>query len=62
MLTENLINLYSTISLKINEVDNKRNIFGKSFIYRYNKDINSTFNSYYGIIYNCKVKTTQIYI
>lgn len=59
---ENLINLYSTISIKINEVDNKRNIFGKSFVYRYNKDINSIFNSYYGIIYNCKVKTTQIYI
>ena len=38
----------------------KRNVFGKSFIYIYNKDFNTTFNSYYGTIYNCKVQNKVI--
>ena len=38
----------------------RRNIFGKSFIYSYNKDISTTFNSFYGNIYNCKVQNKII--
>ena len=59
---EIIIKIYLDISNSVNETDVKRNILGKSFIYRYEDKVNTTFNSYYGIVYGCKVKNTQIYI
>ena len=44
----------------INPIELRRNTFGKSFIYNYKSDINVVFNSFYGNINNCKVKSTQI--
>lgn len=52
-------NLYLRESSKINEKDIKRNIPIKSYIYKYIKDFEYTFKSFYGDI-NCKVKTYPI--
>jgi 5'-3' exonuclease len=41
---------------KVSPVDLKRNVFGKSFIYRYDPKITTDFSSYYGSIPSCKVK------
>lgn len=57
---EEVIDIYNTKSKLIDEREMRRNIFGKSFIYSYNKDINTTFNSFYGTIYNCKVQNKII--
>ena len=57
---EKVIEIYTTKLKLIDEREMKRNVFGKSFIYIYNKDFNTTFNSYYGTIYNCKVQNKVI--
>ncbi len=40
--------------------DLKRNVLGRSFVYEYSKDFNHTFNSFYGNIPNCKIKSHSI--
>jgi len=57
---EKVIEIYNTKVKLIDEREMRRNIFGKSFIYIYNNDISTTFNSYYGTIYNCKVQNKLI--
>ena len=57
---EKVVETYLTKVKLVDEKEMRRNILGKSFIYFYNKDINITFNSYYGTIYNCKVQNKQI--
>jgi 5'-3' exonuclease len=57
---EKVIQIYNTKVKLIDEREMRRNIFGKSFIYIYNNSCNTTFNSYYGIIYNCKVQNKVI--
>jgi 5'-3' exonuclease len=44
----------------INSFELKRNTFGKTFIYNYKSDISIVFNSFYGNINNCKVKSRPI--
>jgi 5'-3' exonuclease len=57
---EIIVNEYAKFSEKLNEFDKRRNIFGKSFIYSFDKDKSITFNSYYGTIFNCRVKNKFI--
>ena len=57
---EKVIEIYNSKVKLIDEREMRRNIFGKSFIYIYNNDISTTFNSYYGTIYNCKVQNKSI--
>ena len=57
---EKAIEIYNSKAKLIDEREMRRNIFGKSFIYSYNKDISTTFNSFYGNIYNCKVQNKII--
>jgi 5'-3' exonuclease len=57
-----IVKNYSLILKDIDEKENKRNIFGKTFTYNYCREISNTFNSYYGTIYNCKVKNSIINI
>lgn len=59
---ELIIKVYSDYHKLIDLRETKRNIFGKSFIYKYDKQCNETFNSYYGIIVCCKVRNKVIYI
>jgi 5'-3' exoribonuclease 1 len=40
--------------------DLKRNVLGRSSVYEYSKDFNYTFNSFYGNITNCKIKSYSI--
>ena len=41
-------------------VDIKRNVLGRSSVYEYSKDFNYIFNSFYGNIVNCKIKSKSI--
>jgi 5'-3' exonuclease len=51
----------SSINL-VDEKELRRNAIGKSFIYTYSQTTSILFNSFYGKILNCKVKTNIIYI
>jgi 5'-3' exonuclease len=53
--TELVKKSYIPLVKQINEVDMKRNISGKSFVYRYSEEFCSEFKSYYGNIVSCKV-------
>jgi 5'-3' exonuclease len=44
----------------VNQYELKRNIFGKSYIYKYDSKISNVFKSFYGDINNCKVKSDAI--
>ena len=57
---ETILKEYENCSDKLNDFDKRRNIFGKSFIYSFDKDKSITFNSYYGNILNCRVKNRFI--
>jgi 5'-3' exonuclease len=57
---EIIIKEHNNLERMIDVRDKKRNIFGKSFSYCYDKDKNITFNSYYGNIISCKVNTKII--
>ena len=59
---ELIIKVYSDHQKFIDEREIKRNIFGKSFIYRHDESFNETFKSYYGTIVSCKVRNQVIYI
>ena len=59
---DTIIKNYSLIFKDIDEKESKRNIFGKTFSYNYCTEISNTFNSYYGTIYNCKVRNKVINI
>lgn len=50
---------FSKIQL-VDKRDLQRNMLGKSFIYKYEPRYYNTFQSYYGDIPKCKVKTTMI--
>jgi hypothetical protein len=55
-----VVNAYlSQVSL-VNQYELKRNIFGKSYVYKYDSKISKIFNSFYGDINNCKVKSDAI--
>jgi len=49
----------SQVSL-VNQYELKRNIFGKSYVYKYDSKISKIFKSFYGDINNCKVKSDAI--
>lgn len=51
---------YNTKINEVNQVDIKRNIFGKTFVYIYTSNSSSIFKSYYGDIEKCKVNTVMI--
>ena len=55
-----VVNAYlSKISL-VNQYELKRNIFGKSYVYKYDSNVTKVFKSFYGDINNCKVKSDAI--
>lgn len=51
---------YATVAKNIPEQDMKRNIFGRSFIYRFSGDFSTDFKSFYGNIPNCKTQADVI--
>ena len=53
-------NEYKKYISRVNPIDQKRNIRGKSFVYTYEKTFSKFYKSYYGNIENCKVKLVDI--
>jgi 5'-3' exoribonuclease 1 len=53
-------NTYMKYINNLSEFDKKRNILGRTILYDYNPKNEYEFNSYYGNIKNCKVKTSLI--
>lgn len=51
---------YLSVRDKVNPSDLRRNITGKSFVYRYSNEVAYTFRSYYGDIPICKARTSMI--
>ena len=59
---KNVNKIYLEHVESIDKRDMKRNIFAKSFVYKYNPAITKEFLSYYGNISNCKVDIKVIEI
>lgn len=57
-----IVNAYSSKVGLVNPYELKRNIFGKSYIYKYDSETSEVFKSFYGDINNCKVKSTPIFL
>ena len=55
-----VVNAYLSHANLVNSFESKRNVFGKSYVYKYNFETSNVFNSFYGNINNCKVKSRPI--
>ena len=55
-----VISAYLSQANLVNSYESKRNVFGKSYVYEYNFETSNVFNSFYGNINNCKVKSRSI--
>lgn len=54
--------VYDEYKDKLDKYEEKRNMFGRTVIYKYNSSINKVFFSFYGNINNCTVEFTVINI
>lgn len=57
-----VIDAYLTQISLVNAYELKRNTFGKTYIYKYDSETSIVFNSFYGNINNCKVKSSPIFL
>ena len=55
-----VIDAFSKQISVINPIELRRNTLGKTFIYNYDSHTSNVFNSFYGNINNCKVKSKPI--
>lgn len=55
-----VVDAYMSKTSLVNKIELKRNTFGRTYVYKYNFETNDVFNSFYGNINNCKVKSRSI--
>ena len=55
-----VVDAYMSKTSLVNKIELKRNTFGRTYVYNYNFETNDVFNSFYGNINNCKVKSKSI--